>query len=121
MGVILKTKFRVFSSLSRHSSFSEEQAQHSRRLKELQRRHNEFRRLLLGGQGPYSAGPAFLTSSATPVHLLGSEGLLSKIPVSILEICISPYSGLEYVMDYNNYKWQKKKQQKITGAGENPP
>lgn len=72
-----------FSSLSRRSSFSEEQAQLSRRLKELQRRHNEFRRLLLGGQGPYSAGPAFLTSSHTPFLLLGSEGLLSNIPVSI--------------------------------------
>uniref|UniRef100_A0A8C3ARI9 Centrosomal protein 83 n=1 Tax=Cyclopterus lumpus TaxID=8103 RepID=A0A8C3ARI9_CYCLU len=48
-----------------------ESAQLNRRLKELQRRHNEFRRLLVGGQGTYSAGPAFLTSP-TPFLLLGS-------------------------------------------------
>uniref|UniRef100_A0A3B4GF52 Centrosomal protein 83 n=1 Tax=Pundamilia nyererei TaxID=303518 RepID=A0A3B4GF52_9CICH len=35
------------------SLFSQEQAQVNKRLKELQRRHNEFRRLLLGGQGPF--------------------------------------------------------------------
>uniref|UniRef100_A0AAX7UR71 Centrosomal protein 83 n=1 Tax=Astatotilapia calliptera TaxID=8154 RepID=A0AAX7UR71_ASTCA len=54
--------------------FSQEQAQVNKRLKELQRRHNEFRRLLLGGQGPFSAGPAFLTSSQAPFVFLGSEG-----------------------------------------------
>ncbi|XP_051248747.1 centrosomal protein of 83 kDa [Dicentrarchus labrax] len=68
------------AAAKKRSSFSEEQAQLNRRLKELQRRHNEFRRLLLGGQGPYSAGPAFLTSSPTPFLLLGSEGPLSNIP-----------------------------------------
>uniref|UniRef100_A0A1A8PHD1 Coiled-coil domain containing 41 n=2 Tax=Nothobranchius rachovii TaxID=451742 RepID=A0A1A8PHD1_9TELE len=55
------------------SAFSEEQAQLHRRLKELQRRHNEFRRLLLGGQGPLGGGPAGLNSLLP--H--GSEGLLT--------------------------------------------
>ncbi|XP_078098779.1 centrosomal protein of 83 kDa isoform X2 [Sander vitreus] len=50
------------AAAKKRSSFSEEHAQLNRRLKELQRRNNEFRRLLLGGQGPYSAGPPFLTS-----------------------------------------------------------
>ncbi|XP_028256680.1 centrosomal protein of 83 kDa isoform X2 [Parambassis ranga] len=63
----------------KRASFSEEQAQLNRRLKELQRRHNEFRGLLLGGQASFSAAPAFLTSSPTSFHLLGSEGLLSNI------------------------------------------
>ncbi|XP_049422255.1 centrosomal protein of 83 kDa isoform X2 [Epinephelus fuscoguttatus] len=67
------------AAAKKHSSFSEEQAQLNRRLKELQRRHNEFRRLLLGGQGLYGAGPNFLTSP-TPFLLLGSEGPLSNIP-----------------------------------------
>uniref|UniRef100_A0A1A8PHN3 Coiled-coil domain containing 41 n=1 Tax=Nothobranchius pienaari TaxID=704102 RepID=A0A1A8PHN3_9TELE len=55
------------------SAFSEEQAQLHRRLKELQRRHNEFRRLLLGGQGPLGGGPAGLN----PLLPHGSEGLLT--------------------------------------------
>uniref|UniRef100_A0A1A8JZN1 Coiled-coil domain containing 41 n=1 Tax=Nothobranchius kuhntae TaxID=321403 RepID=A0A1A8JZN1_NOTKU len=55
------------------SVFSEEQAQLHRRLKELQRRHNEFRRLLLGGQGPLGGGPAGLN----PLLPHGSEGLLT--------------------------------------------
>ncbi|KAM9845950.1 centrosomal protein of 83 kDa isoform 1-T1 [Aulostomus maculatus] len=59
---------------------SEEQAQLSRRLKELQRRHNEFRRLLLGSQAPFSVGSALLTSSPAPFVLLGSEGPLANIP-----------------------------------------
>ncbi|KAL7371355.1 hypothetical protein ABVT39_025409 [Epinephelus coioides] len=67
------------AAAKKRSSFSEEQAQLNRRLKELQRRHNEFRRLLLGGQGLYGAGPTFLTSP-TPFLLLGSEGPLSNIP-----------------------------------------
>ncbi|XP_075932358.1 centrosomal protein of 83 kDa isoform X2 [Anarhichas minor] len=66
------------TAAKKRSSFSEEQVQLNRRLKELQRRHNEFRRLLLGGQGTYSAGPAFLTPS--PFVLLGSEGPLANIP-----------------------------------------
>ncbi|XP_039647720.1 centrosomal protein of 83 kDa isoform X2 [Perca fluviatilis] len=67
------------AAAKKRSSFSEEHAQLNRRLKELQRRNNEFRRLLLGGQGPYSAGPHFLTSP-TPFLLLGSEGPLANIP-----------------------------------------
>lgn len=67
---------------SRRLSFSEQQAQHSRLLKELQRRHNEFRRLLLGGQGALDAGPTFLTSSPTHFLLPGSEGLVTNKPVS---------------------------------------
>uniref|UniRef100_A0A1A8CWM2 Coiled-coil domain containing 41 n=2 Tax=Nothobranchius kadleci TaxID=1051664 RepID=A0A1A8CWM2_NOTKA len=55
------------------SVFSEEQAQLHRRLKELQRRHNEFRRLLLGGQGPLGGGPTGLN----PLLPHGSEGLLT--------------------------------------------
>uniref|UniRef100_A0A3Q2CAA3 Centrosomal protein 83 n=1 Tax=Cyprinodon variegatus TaxID=28743 RepID=A0A3Q2CAA3_CYPVA len=39
--------------LELEAAASEEQAQLKRRLKELQRRHHEFRRLLLGGQGPH--------------------------------------------------------------------
>ncbi|XP_007573123.1 centrosomal protein of 83 kDa isoform X1 [Poecilia formosa] len=53
---------------SRRSVFSEEQAQLKRRLKELQRRHDEFRSLLLSGQGP-----ALMTSRLS----LGVEGRLA--------------------------------------------
>lgn len=74
----------LFSLVSRRSLFSQEQAQVNKRLKELQRRHNEFRRLLLGGQGPFSAGPAFLTSSQAPFVFLGSEGQFGNNPVSVL-------------------------------------
>uniref|UniRef100_A0A3P8NQS1 Centrosomal protein 83 n=1 Tax=Astatotilapia calliptera TaxID=8154 RepID=A0A3P8NQS1_ASTCA len=66
--------YMLFSLVCRRLLFSQEQAQVNKRLKELQRRHNEFRRLLLGGQGPFSAGPAFLTSSQAPFVFLGSEG-----------------------------------------------
>uniref|UniRef100_A0A1A7YNU4 Coiled-coil domain containing 41 n=1 Tax=Iconisemion striatum TaxID=60296 RepID=A0A1A7YNU4_9TELE len=61
------------ATAKKQSVFSEEQAQLHRRLKELQRRHNEFRRLLLGGQGPLGGGPAGLT----PLLPHGSEGLLT--------------------------------------------
>ncbi|KAM3587708.1 uncharacterized protein V6R79_012429 [Siganus canaliculatus] len=60
-------------------SLSEEHTLLNKRFKELQRRHNEFRRLLLGGQGPYSDAPTFLTSSNTPFLLLGSEGPFATI------------------------------------------
>ncbi|XP_027899871.1 centrosomal protein of 83 kDa isoform X2 [Xiphophorus couchianus] len=56
---------------SRRSTFSEEQAQLRRRLKELQRRHDEFRCLLLSGQGP-----ALMTSTLS----LGVEGRLAADP-----------------------------------------
>ncbi|XP_023206265.1 centrosomal protein of 83 kDa isoform X3 [Xiphophorus maculatus] len=56
---------------SRRSTFSEEQAQLRRRLKELQRRHDEFRCLLLSGQGP-----ALMTSALS----LGVEGQLAADP-----------------------------------------
>uniref|UniRef100_A0A669E2T2 Centrosomal protein 83 n=1 Tax=Oreochromis niloticus TaxID=8128 RepID=A0A669E2T2_ORENI len=72
------------AAVKKRSLFSQEQAQVNKRLKELQRRHNEFRRLLLGGQGPVSAGPAFLTSSQAPFVLLGSEGQFANNPVSVL-------------------------------------
>ncbi|KAL3976654.1 calcium binding protein 39 [Sarotherodon galilaeus] len=68
------------AAVKKRSLFSQEQAQVNKRLKELQRRHNEFRRLLLGGQGPVSAGPAFLTSSQAPFVLLGSEGQFGNNP-----------------------------------------
>lgn len=68
------------AAVKKRSLFSQEQAQVNKRLKELQRRHNEFRRLLLGGQGPFSAGPAFLTSSQAPFVLLGSEGQFGNNP-----------------------------------------
>ncbi|XP_010773670.1 centrosomal protein of 83 kDa-like [Notothenia coriiceps] len=48
-------------------------------MKELQRRHNEFRRLLLGGHAPYSAGHAFLTSTSSP-PLPRTEGQQANIP-----------------------------------------
>lgn len=74
----------LFSLVCRRLLFSQEQAQVNKRLKELQRRHNEFRHLLLGGQGPFSAGPAFLTSSQAPFVFLGSEGQFGNNPVSVL-------------------------------------
>ncbi|XP_037552128.1 centrosomal protein of 83 kDa [Nematolebias whitei] len=58
------------AAATKRSAFSEEQAQLCRRLKELQRRHNEFRRLLLGGHG----GAAVWTSSPTHLVLHGSDG-----------------------------------------------
>ncbi|KAM9328529.1 centrosomal protein of 83 kDa isoform 2-T2 [Pholidichthys leucotaenia] len=61
------------AAAKKRSSSSEEQAQLNRRLKDLQRRHDEFRRLLLGGQGPLGGGPAPLASSQYPFLLLGSE------------------------------------------------
>nr|XP_019947700.1 PREDICTED: centrosomal protein of 83 kDa [Paralichthys olivaceus] len=54
------------AAAKKRSSFSVEQAQLSKRLKELQRRHNEFRHLL--------------TSSPNPFFLLGNEGPLANIP-----------------------------------------
>ncbi|XP_030210940.1 centrosomal protein of 83 kDa-like isoform X2 [Gadus morhua] len=51
------------STAKRRPSHSEEQTNLNRRLKELQRRHSEFRHLLLGHQAPTGTGPAFLPSS----------------------------------------------------------
>ncbi|XP_075907931.1 centrosomal protein of 83 kDa [Nelusetta ayraudi] len=68
------------ASAANKLSSSVEQAQFGRRLKDLQRRHNEFQRLLLGGQGAYSAGPAFMASYPAPFHLLGSGDPLSNVP-----------------------------------------
>lgn len=59
----------------RKSSYTEEHAQLSKRLKELQRRHNEFRRLLLGNQ----------MTSSTPLAqslLIPAESIFSNIQVS---------------------------------------
>ncbi|CAB1451873.1 unnamed protein product [Pleuronectes platessa] len=68
------------AAAKKHSSFSVEQAQLGKRLKELQRRHNEFRHLLLGSGVSFSGGPAVVTSSPNPFPLLGSEGPLADIP-----------------------------------------
>lgn len=67
---------------SRRPAYSEEQAYLNRRLKELQRRHIEFRRLLLGNQVPSATGPTFLTPSPAPLLIPGSEGHLPNIHVS---------------------------------------
>lgn len=68
----------------RQASNSEERARLSRQLKELQRRHNDFRQLLLGGQGPLNLGAPFMTSS--PHHFSGprSEGAIPNITDSQL-------------------------------------
>ncbi|KAM4712014.1 centrosomal protein of 83 kDa [Anableps anableps] len=59
------------AAAKKRSVFSEEQAELKRRLKELQRRHNEFRRLLLG-----SCGPALMASSLS-FPGVGGDGPLS--------------------------------------------
>ncbi|XP_055009256.1 centrosomal protein of 83 kDa isoform X2 [Boleophthalmus pectinirostris] len=69
----------------KQASNSEERARLSRQLKELQRRHNEFRQLLLGGQGSFSIGAPFMTSS--PRHQYTgpkSEGAIPNITDSQL-------------------------------------
>ncbi|KAJ0056853.1 hypothetical protein NL108_000635, partial [Boleophthalmus pectinirostris] len=71
----------------KQASNSEERARLSRQLKELQRRHNEFRQLLLGGQGSFSIGAPFMTSS--PRHqtflslclLCGQDSQLTDLSV----------------------------------------
>ncbi|XP_061570694.1 centrosomal protein of 83 kDa [Cololabis saira] len=63
------------AAAKKRPAFSEEQAQVRRRLKEMQRRHSEFRRLLLGVHGP-----GLLTPSPNPFPLFGSEGPLSTEP-----------------------------------------
>ena len=68
------------AAAKKHSSFSVEQAQLSKRLKELQRQHNEFRHLLLGSGVSFRGGPAVLTSLPNPFLLLGTEGPLADIP-----------------------------------------
>lgn len=64
--------------LPRRPSYTEEHALLNRRLKELQRRHSEFRRLLLGNQVTSATGPALMTSTTGtglgPVLVPGSEG-----------------------------------------------
>ncbi|KAF0029427.1 hypothetical protein F2P81_018532 [Scophthalmus maximus] len=63
------------AAAKKRPSFSQEQAQvQCPRLKELQRRQNEFRHLLLDGQAPFSGGPVLLTSSPTFFLRLGPEG-----------------------------------------------
>ncbi|XP_061922631.1 centrosomal protein of 83 kDa-like isoform X3 [Entelurus aequoreus] len=56
----------------------EEHAQMRRRLRELQRRHDEFRRLLLGDHSSFTFGPALLTSTQKPF-------VVRDIPVDIVE------------------------------------
>ncbi|XP_034145852.1 centrosomal protein of 83 kDa isoform X2 [Esox lucius] len=68
------------STAKKRPSYTEEHALLNRRLKELQRRHSEFRRLLLGNQVTSSTGPALMTSTPGPglgpisVLVPGSEG-----------------------------------------------
>ncbi|CAL1568705.1 unnamed protein product [Knipowitschia caucasica] len=69
----------------KQATHSEERVRLSRQLKELQRRHNEFRQLLLGGQGSLSIGPPFMSSS--PRHMFTgpkSEGAAPNITDSQL-------------------------------------
>ncbi|XP_027899872.1 centrosomal protein of 83 kDa isoform X3 [Xiphophorus couchianus] len=68
---IEQLELEAAAATKRRSTFSEEQAQLRRRLKELQRRHDEFRCLLLSGQGP-----ALMTSTLS----LGVEGRLAADP-----------------------------------------
>ncbi|XP_034019278.1 centrosomal protein of 83 kDa [Thalassophryne amazonica] len=63
----------------KYASNSEEVVQLRRQLKELQRRHNEFRNLLLGSHRSANMGPTFLTSQ-TDLLVRSSEDLLSNIP-----------------------------------------
>ncbi|XP_043963798.1 centrosomal protein of 83 kDa isoform X1 [Gambusia affinis] len=65
---IEQLELEAAAAIKRRSVFSEEQAQLKRRLKELQRRHDDFRCLLLSGQGP-----ALMTSTLS----LGVEGRLA--------------------------------------------
>lgn len=53
-------------SICRRPLHSEEHAQQRRRMRELQRRHDEFRRLLLGDHSAFGLGPAILTSTQNP-------------------------------------------------------
>uniref|UniRef100_A0A674ASY9 Centrosomal protein 83 n=2 Tax=Salmo trutta TaxID=8032 RepID=A0A674ASY9_SALTR len=68
------------SSAKKRPSYIEEHALLNRRLKELQRRHSEFRRLLLGNQVTSATGPALITSTPGPglgpisILVPGSEG-----------------------------------------------
>ncbi|XP_043092100.1 centrosomal protein of 83 kDa isoform X2 [Puntigrus tetrazona] len=65
-------ELEIEASTARKKSYSEEHAQLSKRLKELQRRHNEFRRLLLGNQ----------MTSSTPLAqslLIPAESIFSNI------------------------------------------
>lgn len=76
--VCFKTSVCVCVFLPRRPSYTEEHALLNRRLKELQRRHSEFRRLLLGNQVTSATGPALMTSTTGtglgPVLVPGSEG-----------------------------------------------
>ncbi|XP_008399793.1 centrosomal protein of 83 kDa isoform X2 [Poecilia reticulata] len=65
---IEQLELEAAAAIKRRSMFSEEQAQLKRRLKELQRRHDEFRSLLLSGQSP-----ALMPSQLS----LGVEGRLA--------------------------------------------
>ncbi|XP_056280778.1 centrosomal protein of 83 kDa isoform X2 [Pseudoliparis swirei] len=68
------------AAAAKRSSSSGEPPQLHRRMKELQRRHNEFRRLLLVGQGTFGVGPAFPASSPAPFPLLGAEAPSANVP-----------------------------------------
>ena len=67
--------------LLRRPSYSEEHVALNRRLKELQRRHAEFRRLLLGNQMTSTPGPTLLTSAHGPVLIPGSEETFLSLQV----------------------------------------
>ncbi|XP_072311078.1 centrosomal protein of 83 kDa [Eucyclogobius newberryi] len=69
----------------KHASNSEDRTRVSRQLKELQRRHNQFRQLLLEGQGSLNIGAPFMASS--PRHQYTgpkSEGAMPNITDSQL-------------------------------------
>ncbi|XP_032445456.1 centrosomal protein of 83 kDa isoform X3 [Xiphophorus hellerii] len=70
---IEQLELEAAAATKRRSTFSEEQAQLRRRLKELQRRHDEFRCLLLSGQGP-----ALMTSALSLGKniLIGDDGVI---------------------------------------------
>ncbi|XP_027899873.1 centrosomal protein of 83 kDa isoform X4 [Xiphophorus couchianus] len=70
---IEQLELEAAAATKRRSTFSEEQAQLRRRLKELQRRHDEFRCLLLSGQGP-----ALMTSTLSLGKniLIGDDGVI---------------------------------------------
>uniref|UniRef100_A0A673XX62 Centrosomal protein 83 n=1 Tax=Salmo trutta TaxID=8032 RepID=A0A673XX62_SALTR len=67
----------------------------NRRLKELQRRHSEFRRLLLGNQVTSATGPALMTSTTGtglgPVLVPGSDG--PSLHVSTLKLGTFSYTS----------------------------
>uniref|UniRef100_A0A674ASA6 Centrosomal protein 83 n=1 Tax=Salmo trutta TaxID=8032 RepID=A0A674ASA6_SALTR len=88
-------------------SYIEEHALLNRRLKELQRRHSEFRRLLLGNQVTSATGPALITSTPGPglgpisILVPGSEG--PSLHVSTLNLGTFSYTLSLVLTDQGQY------------------